>query len=350
MNQLVHMTSDGNGGSRPATRSEVAAGKSTGTLPLAQVASAMGPLAPTASCGPGVIPATSYIDPGSSGACRPGGEGLGIFGAHLNATGGVAVTTTAVSPERPVNIRQALAGGSDLANWKIRALRINQDPILHGADAPASIFSKSARYPVEFDADLSTADTVTFSTLETVAAVVGAGEDRLMIGFQTCFDSRRGLDFPCRPVTKRNNRQIILGIGVGVSPTENLGVATLSDSPDTPIRLGRLILEAVYNGTPDASPEAGVTATNGQRALQFIEVTQIDINGVTIFTTSPINGPIPGESLSVEAGGILFPDLVATQSDTLNIAVRNRAPAHAGAGANTITVNAAIIGCEVLAC
>lgn len=351
MGDFVYMVKDGNGGLRPAHKGEE--GAAVDAWPLDKVREAFrraGEGAPSGgSCAAGSSAAAvqPYMEPGHRGACAPRGQGVGFFGIHVNTTAGTTETSTSVSPQRPVRVTQLFSYGTDIAAWQLNTLRVNQDVLKHAGTAPLSIFSPFARYPVEFDWDLTTADTVTIGTSQYVSITSG----RMMVAGANCFDSGRGLDWPCSPVSKAGSRQIILGLGTA-SPVENaVSTATLSDTPDSPVRLGRLMLAGVINGvSPSVTPRVGETGANGQQALEFIDVTQVDRSTVTIWTTVPTNGAIPGAAFSAEAGGVFFPDVDVAQADTLRVTLQNRAAAATGTLTNDMTVIGAFVGCELLGC
>jgi len=358
----VLMVNDGSGGLRPCHAGEEA--QAVTRWPIDRVRSTFGAASPTqpyplapdcnAPAGGGGCPTVEvpgYMEPGTRGACAPRGQGTGYFGVHDNRTGTTAATPFTVSPQRPVKITQLTAFGQDFADWAISVLRVNQDVLKHGGLAPASIFSPSARYPVEFDLVLTPADSITMSSQMHVTVA----NAQLQIGAANCYNSNRGLDYPCSPISNgKDARQIILGMNTG-APAEAGTAATVATqinrAPDSPIRLGRLVLDAVLNGNgPTLSPRAGETAANGQRALEFVEVRQLDLNSVSIWTTVPVNGAIPGGAFSAEAGGVFFPDVDADPSQTIRIGVVNRAAAAAGTLTNALTVCGAFVGCELIGC
>jgi len=361
-NDYVLMVNDGNGGLRPAHNGEEQLAVSKWSL--ADVRAKFAPTQPTQATqtyipggygdGGDCVAPGGYMDPGTRGPCAPRGSGTGYFGVHDNATGGTSETSAGASPQRPVRITALEAGGPNLSNWVMRTFRVNQDVIKHGGYVPMDIFGAAARYSVEFDMRLTPADTVTMGTSQ----LVSVSDQDLLVGATNCFNSARGLDSPCEPISTGGSRQIILGLGTGIEAAEitsGTGAAAtasnLSDSPDSPIRLGRLCLAAVLNGTTvDASPRLGVTATNGMEYLSMIEVRQIDLNSVTIWTTVPTNGAIPATAFAAESGGVFFPDVDVDPSNTIRVGVVNRAAEATGTGTNNAHVVGAFVGCELIGC
>jgi hypothetical protein len=353
--QLVHMKRDSSSGKlRPATVAEVNGGQTDGTMPLEEVVR-QGLHTPDAGNGECGCRGHGFRDPGSAGPCSVlAGGGQLLAGLHYRNTGSsTADTSSPQKVDRCIRAGRLIAGGNDLDAWVLDALEVNKTPLKHGGLFPLTALGDDVRFPVEFDLDLCPEDSIVVHTASLLAnGAIGASSDRLMLGAAACFEPAKGPSSPCKfPITKLNSRQIMLGLGTG-SPTTAGAVTSISDTADKPVRLGRLILQAVFNGTsPDVVPKAGLTAGNGVEALEFIEIRGVLVNSVDIYASSnsATATAIPGRSCSAKAGGLAVPGVIVTPSDTITVQVVNRAPAHAGTGANTITVVAGFIGCEVLA-
>ena len=352
-------------------------------LPQIQAARAFQKPGPTYVPGGGTTvggcptPSGPYINPGTQGACAPRGSGYGWFGIH-EATFNTTENATTVSPQRPVTIRQLIANTPVMQAATITSLKVNTDLLLHGSAAPLSIFAADAATPVPFDLTLSTADTVTVATqggfvpsASDQAQGGGLYNAQVELGGVNCYNSRYGLDYACAPLGK-GNRSIVLGMGttsIAAADIASLEEKTASQSPSTPIRLGRLVIDAwfsaatgatvAYTGDGPALMGSAVAVKpiwggQGASALDWLKVTSVSINDVNLLTNVPTNGGIPASSFSAQSVGHHFPDVVCSQADTIKVTVKSYAPGAGDvAGEPTSATNAmkftcAWVGCEVL--
>jgi len=289
-------------------------------------------------CGP------CYSPPGYPGPCDPRVSGIGHFGLHQNLVGGVVGTQTVTSPQRDILAGVPIADAANLAAWLLTEVRILEDRILHGNAAPLSVFHPHAAHPISFDAKLCTSDRVFITTLQNQVAVLTTPNCNITLG--TCFKMSNP-DWACPPI-RRDNRSYILGLGVANFVEAAGAVGLLTVAPSERSLLGWLILDGSYNGvTPDQSPRAGEVGANMQSALEFIDITQIDINAVNIFTTRDAvagQSGIPARAFGPTSLGMFF-NFEVDSSKVVNVTGVNNVAANAIAGANTITLAGAVVGC-----
>ncbi len=298
-----------------------------------------------------------YTQPGVYGACRIQGKGIGSVALHRNIIGTAAATPTAVSPARRALITRLTQGGANPDNQAYTVLNVNQDQLLHGGTVPGVVFSPKAAHPIPFSLALGTQDVFNASSRE-VIPVLATGP--ILMSGDNCFDSRfpagrsdadnwRTLDYPCEPMGK-GSRQIILGIAAPLNVAENNGVGIMQQAPATLIRMGAIAMTGVKTNAAGAMPVAGRAAAQGGKAVEWLDVTQVDVNGVEIFT-SPAQvaaaGGIGATQFHPESGNVWYPDFLVSPADNCRISLRNGAPA--AANANDITAIAAMVGCERVA-
>lgn len=287
--------------------------------------------------------------------CAPSGKAVGMFGFHANVTNSTTGTERNTRPDMDVRGQQIVAGGTELQNWLITSLKVNQNnAILHGDACPASIFAPWSRHPVMFDLALARgADKMTCNSRVMVSSSLGGVF--LGLGLQTCFESQCWPShIPCArsPIVKEGTRQVIVGLGNGsqVQDVAEASTATLVGKTSQDTLLGNLILEAVMYNSPEDLPDPGLTAANGCRGLGWVEVVEFNIQGVLVYTSNPDTGSntsaISGMSFGAEAAGMFTPDIIANSSEALNVQLKNRAPATAStATENGVRVAGGFVGC-----
>jgi hypothetical protein len=342
----------------------------------AAVARSFAGVTPVSAVGGCPTPSGPYIDPGTTGGCAPRGQGYGWFGLHTGTLSTTAVATT-VSPQRPVTIKQLVAqtSGPYASATLITSLKVNTDLLLHGSSAPSTIFLPDAAAPVPFDMTLSTADTISVTSqcaISPTTGITGLGGGKgatIEMAGLNCYNSNYGLDYACSPLGK-GNRSIILGMGSTTLAASAASTGTASQSPSTPIRLGRLVIAAYFSnesvgGTVLASTGAGylssatsaignlIFAGPAHPALDWIKITEVSINDVNLLTNIPTNGGLPGTAFAHNAVGTMFPDVICSQADTIKVKATNLSPIIGTATSPTGSTNAikfvcAWVGCEVL--
>jgi len=334
--------------------------KAQGSGPLLQAGTGLPMGIEALGPNPGNIPA-GYRAPAVYGACRMQGKGIGAVALHRQVAGiGVAPVIQANSPARPVRINRIVYGGINPDNALVGQMNVNQDQLIHGGLVPAQVFSPDAAHPVPFDLGLGTQDVFTASMREAVAA--GPATGPMLLSGVNCFDSRfpcgpstpgdwNTLDYPCPPMGK-DSRQIILGLGA--APTALAGAVpatqvTMAQAPATLMRMGALTLTAVRAAAAGTSPVVGRNTGIGANAIEYLEVNQINVNGVEIFTSPSqvaATGGISGKNFHPNSNVVWYPDYIVSPADVFNVVMTSHGPA---APADNILVNGAILGCERIA-
>ena len=324
------------------------------------------------TCPPVYSSGQTYQAPGVQGSCRLEKTGVAEVGLHTNATGTTTATSTTVQVKRACTIRRIAAFGmGGLDNYIISHFDVDQDQLLHssGRLVPASVFSPKAAFPVEFNLGVGTSDNIRLDSQELVSTV-GVRDRQLSISGINTFigGGYPGGAFAPLPAMGRRSRQIVLGLDTsagGTSVAEAGGVATISGSSAVPIRMGALVLSAVWSGGPNIT--AGNTAVVGDEgfsasasaklncasALSFLSVSSFNVNSISYFTqlaaASGTDQSIPAYNFHAESNCLWAPNSIVTPSDTINIGLINNSATAAAGTANTIAAVGAIVGCERLA-
>jgi hypothetical protein len=314
----------------------------------------------------------TYQAPGVQGSCRLEKQGVSEVGLHTNGTGTTTATSTTVQVKRAATIRRLAAYGmGGLDNYLLSHFDVDQDQLIHssGRLIPASVFSPKAAFPVAFNLGVGTSDNIRIDSQELVSTASIRDRSLSVSGVNVFV----GGGFPSGafaplPAMGRRSRQIVLGLtstAGGTSVAENGGTSTISGSPAVPIRLGALVLTAVWSGGPNITAgntavvsDSGYSASSSAKlncvsALNALTVSTINVNGISIFTqlaaASGTDQSIPAYNFHAESNVLYAPNSIVTPSDTLNIGLINQTTTAAAGTANTIACVGAFVGCERLA-